>query len=107
GFKLGFAECTPIMLEPIMIVEVTVPDDMTGDVMGDMNSRRGRVLGMEQTVGGQLVKARVPLAEMISYSAELTSMTSGRGMFTMDFDHYEEVPHQIAEKVIAATKQEE
>ncbi len=107
GFKTGFVQCSPILLEPIMNVEVTVPDDMTGDVMGDMNSRRGRVLGMDQAVGGQVVKALVPLAEMLSYSAELTSMTSGRGMFTMEFDHYEEMPHQIAEKVIAESKTDE
>ncbi len=106
GFKTGFADCKPVLLEPIMNVEVTVPDDMTGDVMGDMNSRRGRVLGMEQAVGGQLVKAQVPLAEMLSYSAELTSMTSGRGMFTMEFDHYEEVPQHLSEKIIADAKKE-
>ncbi len=109
GFKKGFMECHPILLEPIMLVSVTVPEEMTGDIMGDMNSRRGRVLGMEQAVGGQLVKALVPLSEMLSYSAELTSMTSGRGMFEMEFDHYEEVPAQLTEKIIAASdkKQEE
>ncbi len=107
GFKTGFVECSPVLLEPIMSVEVTVPEDMTGDVMGDMNSRRGRVLGMDQAVGGQVVKALVPLAEMLSYSAELTSMTSGRGMFSMEFDHYEEVPHNLAEKIIAESKREE
>lgn len=107
GFKTGFVQCNPILLEPIMMVEVTVPDDLTGDVMGDVNSRRGRVLGMEQTVGGQMVKALVPQSEMLTYSADLTSMTSGRGMFTMQFDHYEELPHNLAEKVIAASEQEE
>jgi elongation factor G len=104
GFKAGFAECKPVLLEPIVNVEVTVPEDMTGDIMGDMNSRRGRVLGMEQGVGGQLVKAQVPLAEMLKYSAELTSMTSGRGMFTMEFDHYAEVPQHLSEKIIADSK---
>lgn len=107
GFKLGFGECKPVLLEPVMNVAVTVPDDATGDVMGDLNSRRGRVLGMEQAVGGQMVKAHVPLAEMLSYSAELTSMTSGRGIFEMEFDHYEEVPREISEKVIAAAKAED
>lgn len=107
GFKTGFMDCKPILLEPIMSVEVTVPEDMTGDIMGDLNGRRGRVLGMEQTVGGQLVKAQVPLAEMLSYSAELTSMTSGRGMFTIEFDHYEEVPQHLSEKIIAQSKTEE
>ena len=104
GFKKGFVECNPVLLEPIMQVEVTVPEDMTGDIMGDMNSRRGRVLGMEQTVGGQLIKAMVPLSEMQRYSVELTSMTSGRGMFTMEYDHYEEVPQHLAQKIIAAAK---
>lgn len=104
GFKKGFMECNPVLLEPIMNVEVTIPEDMTGDIMGDMNGRRGRVLGMEQTVGGQLIKAHVPLSEMQRYSVELTSMTSGRGMFTMEFDHYEEVPAHLAQKVIAASK---
>jgi elongation factor G len=107
GFKAGFADCKPVLLEPIMNVEVTVPEDMTGDVMGDLNGRRGRVLGMEQGVGGQLVKARVPLAEMLKYSAELTSMTSGRGMFAMEFDHYEEVPQHLSEKIIAERKHKE
>ncbi|MBW1902484.1 MAG: hypothetical protein JRJ20_12730 [Deltaproteobacteria bacterium] len=107
GFKTGYMDCKPVLLEPIMTIEVTVPDDMTGDVMGDLNSRRGRVLGMDQAVGGQLVKAHVPLAELQMYSAELTSMTSGRGMFTMEFDHYEEIPQQISEKIIAASKPEE
>ena len=107
GFKLGFAQCNPILLEPVMQVEITVPDDLTGDVMGDVNSRRGRVLGMEQGVGGQMVKALVPQSEMLTYSADLTSMTSGRGLFTMQFDHYEELPHNLAEKVIAASQKEE
>ena len=107
GFKAGFAQCNPILLEPIMQVEITVPDDLTGDVMGDVNSRRGRVLGMEQGVGGQMVKALVPQSEMLTYSADLTSMTSGRGLYTMEFDHYEELPHNLAEKVIAESQKEE
>jgi len=69
-----------------------------------MNSRRGRVLGMEQCVGGQLIKAMVPLSEMQRYSVELISMTSGRGMFTMEFDHYEEVPQHLTQKIVAASK---
>ncbi|MCX8042574.1 MAG: elongation factor G [Desulfobacterota bacterium] len=104
GFKKGFMECNPVLLEPIMNVEIIVPEEMTGDIMGDINGRRGRVLGMEQTIGGQLIKAHVPLAEMQRYSAELTALTSGRGMFTMEFDHYEEVPAHLAQKVIAASK---
>ena len=106
GFKKGFMECTPILLEPIMNVEVNVPEDMTGDIIGDLNSRRGRVLGMDQGVGGQVVKAKVPKAEMLRYASDLTSITSGRGMFTMEFDHYEEVPAHLSEKIIAAAKTE-
>jgi elongation factor G len=83
GFKKGFMDCHPILLEPVMNVEVNVPDDMTGDIIGDLNSRRGRVLSMDQGVGGQVVKAMVPMAEMLRYASDLTSITSGRGMFTM------------------------
>ena len=106
GFKKGFMECHPILLEPVMNVEVTVPEEMTGDIIGDMNSRRGRVLGMDQGVGGQVVKATAPLAEMLRYASDLTSITSGRGMFTMEFDHYDEVPAHLSEKIIAAAKTE-
>ncbi len=106
GFKKGFMECNPILLEPIMNVEVNVPEDMTGDIIGDLNSRRGRVLGMDQGVGGQVVKAMVPMAEMLRYASDLTSITSGRGMFSMEFDHYDEVPAHLSEKIIAAAKTE-
>ena len=106
GFKKGFMECNPILLEPIMNVEVNVPEDMTGDIIGDLNSRRGRVLGMDHGVGGQVVKAKVPMAEMLRYASDLTSITSGRGMFTMEFDHYEEVPAHLREKIIEAAKTE-
>jgi elongation factor G len=106
GFKKGFMECNPILLEPIMNVEVNVPEDMTGDIIGDLNSRRGRVLGMDQGVGGQVVKAKVPMAEMLRYASDLTSITSGRGMFTMEFDHYDEVPAHLREKIIEAAKTE-
>jgi elongation factor G len=106
GFKKGFMDCRPVLLEPVMNVEVTVPDEMTGDIIGDLNSRRGRVLGMDQGVGGQVVKATAPLAEMLRYASDLTSITSGRGMFTMEFDHYDEVPAHLSEKIIAAAKTE-
>ena len=106
GFKKGFMDCNPVLLEPIMNVEVNVPDDMTGDIIGDLNSRRGRVLGMDQGVGGQVVKAMVPMAEMLRYASDLTSITSGRGMFTMEFDHYDEVPAHLREKIIEAAKTE-
>lgn len=92
----------PVLLEPIMKVTVTVPEDYLGDVMGDINSKRGRVLGMEGEGILRTVDAEVPMAEMQQYAAELRSMTSGRGTFKMEFDHYEEVPHNEAQAVIAA-----
>jgi elongation factor G len=95
------------LLEPIMSVEVIVPESMTGDVIGDLNSKRGRILGMESTGSGkQRIRALVPQAEMTRYAIDLRSMTGGRGAFTMTFDHYEEVPSHIAEKVIAEQKRE-
>lgn len=92
----------PVLLEPIMRVTVTVPEDHLGDVMGDINSKRGRVLGMEGEGMLRTVNAEVPMAEMQQYAAELRSLTSGRGTFEMEFDHYEEVPHNEAQAVIAA-----
>ncbi len=106
GFKKGFMECTPILIEPVMNVEISVPEDLTGDIIGDLNSRRGRVLGMDQGVGGQVVNAQVPMAEMLRYASDLTSITSGRGMFTMEFNHYEEVPAHLSAKIIEASKNE-
>ena len=95
------------LLEPIVQAEVVVPEDYTGDVIGDLNSKRGRILGMESTGGGkQRIRALVPQAEMTRYAIELRSMTQGRGMFTMKFDHYEEVPTHLAEKVIAEARKE-
>jgi len=95
------------LLEPIVQTEVVVPEDYTGDVIGDLNSKRGRILGMESTGGGkQRIRALVPQAEMTRYAIELRSMTQGRGMFTMKFDHYEEVPTHLAEKVIAEARKE-
>jgi len=95
------------LLEPIMQVEVLVPESMTGDIIGDLNSKRGRIQGMETTGSGkQRIRALVPQAEMTRYAIDLRSMTGGRGAFTMTFDHYEEVPAHIAEKVIAEQKRE-
>lgn len=99
-------EANPILLEPIMDVEITVPDNFMGDIMGDLNSRRGRIQGMVPGEGLQAIKAQAPLAEMFSYAIDLRSMTQGRGFFTMQFSHYEEVPFQEAEKIIAAAKAE-
>ncbi len=107
GFKKGAAECSPVLLEPVMEVEVRVPDAHMGDVIGDLNSRRGRVLGVDPEDGVQVIRALVPLAEMLEYAPDLRSMTSGRGTFTMRFHHYEEVPPQIAEKIVAEAKAEQ
>jgi elongation factor G len=93
--------CNPVLLEPIMKVEVTVPEEYMGDVMGDLNSRRGRIEGMETRAGSQVIKAKVPLAEMFGYSTTLRSRTQGRGSYSMEISHYEEVPKSIAEEIIA------
>jgi elongation factor G len=106
GFKKGFVECSPVLLEPIMSIEIQVPEELTGDIIGDLNSRRARVLGMEQCAGGQLVKAIVPMSEILQYASDLTSITSGRGMFTMKFDHYDEVPAHLSEKIISTANAE-
>ena len=107
AFKKGFVDANPILLEPIMNVEITVPEAYMGDVIGDMNKRRGRILGMEPQGGQEIIRAQAPLAEMFSYGIDLRSMTQGRGSFSMEFDHYEEVPAQIAEQVIAESKKSE
>jgi elongation factor G len=104
GLKNAMEKARPILLEPIMAVEVSCPDECMGDVIGDLNSRRGRVLGMDSKGHGQMVKAMVPMAEILKYAPDLRSMTSGRGSFEAHFDHYDEVPAPIAEKVIKDTK---
>lgn len=103
GFKKGVLQSNPILLEPIMNMEVVVPEDCMGDVMGDLNSRRGRISGMDAKGGSQVIKALVPMAEVLKYASDLTSMTSGRGIFSMEFSHYEEVPAHIADKIIEAS----
>ncbi|OPX31935.1 MAG: hypothetical protein B1H40_03240, partial [Candidatus Latescibacteria bacterium 4484_181] len=95
----------PILLEPIYEVEVKVPQDYMGDVMGDLSARRGRILGMEQSGNFQVIKALVPLAELYRYSTVLRSMTQGRGLHSRKFSHYEEVPREISEKIVAAAKE--
>ncbi len=104
AFKNACEKAGVVLLEPIMNVVITVPDRFTGDVMGDLNARRGRIMGMEAQGGLQVIKAQVPLAEMYKYSNSLRSMTQGRGFFTMEFDHYEEVPREIAQKIIEEAK---
>jgi len=100
AFKKAVEEAKPTLLEPIMKVTVTTPEDFMGDIMGDLNGRRGRVLGMDNAGKNQVINAQVPMAEFLSYASDLRSMTGGRGIFTMEFSHYDEVPAQIAEKII-------
>ncbi|TWH47033.1 elongation factor G [Sporomusa sp. KB1] len=104
GFKAGCSKAGPVILEPYMKVEVVVPEDYMGDVIGDLNSRRGRIEGMEGRSGAQSIKAFVPLSEMFGYSTDLRSKTQGRGNYSMEFDHYEEVPKNIAEVIAAKNK---
>ncbi len=106
AFRAAMEQSSPALLEPIMTVEVVAPSDFAGDIMGDMNSRRGRIQGMDSKGSNQIVRAQVPMAEMLTYANELTSMTQGRGSFSMEFRHYDFVPQQIAEKVMAAAKRD-
>ncbi|MEW6398405.1 MAG: elongation factor G [Bacillota bacterium] len=104
AFKKGMAEAKPVLLEPIYLVEVMVPEAFMGDVMGDLNKKRGRILGMEPRGSFQVIRAMVPLAEMFRYAIDLRSITQGRGTFTMEFDHYEEVPAHLAQEIITQAK---
>lgn len=104
AFKKAIREANPILLEPVMHVEVIAPEDCAGDLMGDLNSRRGRVQGMDMKGHNTVIKAQVPLAEMLSYASDLTSKTGARGTYTMEFSHYDEVPGHLADKIIAAAK---
>jgi elongation factor G len=105
--RKGIQDSSPVLLEPIMDVEVRVPEEYMGDVNRDLNTRRGRVLGLDSADGTQVVRAHVPQAELFNYSTELRSLSGGRGMFTATLDHYEEVPAHVAQKVIEAHKKEE
>ncbi|HEY8346871.1 MAG TPA: elongation factor G [Symbiobacteriaceae bacterium] len=100
AFKAAAEKAQPVLLEPYMKVEVTVPDEYMGDVTGDLNRRRGRIEGMEARMGAQVIRAQVPLAEMFGYATDLRSATQGRGTYTMQFDHYEEVPAHVAKPII-------
>ncbi|MCA0758403.1 elongation factor G [Paenibacillus sp. N4] len=106
ALKAAKEKCKPVLLEPIMKVEVTVPEEYMGDVMGMLNSRRGRIEGMDTRAGAQIIRAKVPLSEMFGYSTTLRSGTQGRGVFSMELSHYEEVPKSIAEEIIAKHKGE-
>ena len=102
AFKEAVKKADPCLMEPMMKVEIIVPEQYMGDVMGNVSSRRGRVEGMEARGSDQIIHAYVPLSEMFGYTTDLRSRTQGRGMFTMQFDHYEEVPKSVAEKIIGA-----
>jgi elongation factor G len=104
GFKEGAAKAGLVLLEPIMAVEVVVPEEYMGDVIGDLNSRRGRIMGMESRGGAQIVKSEVPLSSMFGYATDLRSSTQGRATYTMVFDHYEQVPKAISEEIVAKVK---
>jgi elongation factor G len=106
AFKKAMEVAKPTLLEPIMAVEITVPDEFAGSIMGDLNSRRGRIQGMDNKGGNTIVKSEVPMAEMLTYGADLTSMTQGRGSFNMEMHHYDVVPAQLQEKIIEKAKAE-
>jgi elongation factor G len=106
AFQKGVMDCQPILLEPIVNIDIEIPEEYMGDVIGDLNSRRGRVQGMDANGSNQIIKGQVPLAEILKYAPDLRSMTSGRGNFTYTDSHYEEVPAYIAEKIIAESKKE-
>ncbi|MDO9515395.1 MAG: elongation factor G [Syntrophales bacterium] len=107
GFKKGFQDCQPTLLEPIVDISIEIPDEYMGDVIGDLNSRRGRVLGMDKEGNNQVIKGQVPLSEILSYAPDLTSITSGRGTFSYKISRYEELPAHLQEKVIAEADKEE
>jgi len=106
AFKKAMEVAKPTLLEPVMNVEITVPDEFAGSIMGDLNSRRGRIQGMDNKAGNTVVKAEVPMAEMLTYGVDLTSMTQGRGSFNMEMHHYDTVPGQLQEKIIEKAKSE-
>ena len=103
AYKTACKSANPVLLEPVYTVEITVPDDYMGDIIGDVNKRRGRILGMTPMPGGQRIDGEVPLAEMFDYAVDLRAMTQGRGSYTMAFVRYEEVPAAIAAKIAAAS----
>jgi elongation factor G len=106
AFRKAMEQAKPTLLEPVMTVEITVPDEFAGSIMGDLNSRRGRIQGMDNKAGNTVVKAEVPMAEMLTYGVDLTSMTQGRGSFNMEMHHYDTVPGQLQEKIIEKAKAE-
>ena len=106
ALKKGFSQGQPVLLEPIMNVHITIPDNFTGDVMSDLNSKRARVMGMSPGGGINHIDAQAPLAEMLKYATDLRAITQGRGTYTMEYSHYEQVPAHVAQKIIAESKKE-
>jgi elongation factor G len=104
GLKAGFMKASPVLLEPIMAVEVETPEDYMGDVIGDLNRRRGMIEGMDDNAAGKTVRAQVPLAEMFGYATDLRSQTQGRASYSMEFKKYAECPNNIAQEIIASRK---
>ena len=101
AFKNGVEKANPVLLEPIMKVEIVTPEDYFGDLMGNISGRRGNILGTDDRNGAKIIDAEVPLSEMFGYATDLRSRTQGRGQFTMQFDHYAEVPKSLSEKIIS------
>jgi elongation factor G len=101
AFKEAARKASPVLLEPVMSVEVVVPDEFMGDIIGDLNSRRGRVEGVEHRAGSQVIKAFVPLSEMFGYATDMRSRTQGRATFSMHFSRYEQAPQSVAEEIVA------
>ena len=104
AFKNAMQKAGPVLLEPVFQVEVTTPEDYMGDVIGDLNSRRGRIEGMEPRGNAQIITARVPLSEMFGYATSMRSMTQGRATYSMQFHSYDEVPKSLADEIVAGTK---
>jgi elongation factor G len=104
GFKAAMEKAAPTLLEPVMNVEIHIPEEFVGDIMGDASSRRGRVQASEGEATGQVIRAQVPMSEMLEYASALTSMTGGKGSFHMTFSHYEEVPAHLRDRIIAEAK---
>jgi elongation factor G len=107
GFKEGAKKANPIILEPVMAVEVVTPEEYMGDVMGDLNSRRGKIEGMTPRKDAQVIRAMVPLSEMFGYSTTLRSMTQGRAIYSMEISHYDETPKSVSEQIIEKVKGKE
>ena len=99
-------DCRPVLLEPIMVIDVAVPSEFVGDIMGDLNSKRGKVLGVDADDNQQNIRAEVPMSEVLNYSADLNSMTSGKGIFTMEFGYYDGVPKHLKANIIEGNQKD-